>query len=154
VRKLAALALALLAGFTLAACAEDEETGDPMTVAPVAPQGRIAGATLPRQASGYSVMGSLPAPGQVTATYALDADTSVLAVVTLSVDRSLEATPLTDDAWYGQSRCGVLEDLGDGLAQPACIAPLTDGLLTVVGTLQAPADLAQFANAVVAALPD
>ncbi|MDR1807312.1 MAG: hypothetical protein LBR33_05270 [Propionibacteriaceae bacterium] len=145
------LACAVVAA--LAGCASGQ-SGDPMTVAPVPPIGHVQGATLPRQVAGYSVLGGLPKAGQLEATYALDTDGTALAVVTLTEDRAHLQTPLVDDAWIGQSRCGVLDELDDDLAQAACITPLVDGVLTVVGTaVQTPEDLAVLANAVAAGLP-
>jgi hypothetical protein len=143
--------LAIL-GLALAGCSR-QAPGDPLTVAPLAPVGHVTGATLPRQAAGYTALGSLPAPGQLQATYALDTDTAQLAVVTLSTDSTYGETPLDEGRWFAQSRCGGLDEIDDA-RQNACLAPLVDGVLTVVGTtVQTPEELAGLANAIVAALP-
>ncbi|MDR0990312.1 MAG: hypothetical protein LBL92_02975 [Propionibacteriaceae bacterium] len=136
----------------LTACSDDEPT-DPMTVAPLAPIGQVDDAILPRQIAGYSVLGSWPTMGQLEATYARDDDPAALAVVALSTDRAQLATPLGEDQWFGQSRCGVLDEV-DNVTQAACITPLTDGVMTVVGgSVQTPSDLSQLANAIVETLP-
>jgi len=124
-----------------------------MTIAPLSPIGHVAGATLPRQAAGYTALGSLPAPGQHQATYAFDKDDSRMAVATLWGDPTYQGTPLGGDRWYAQSRCGTLDKI-DERTQTACVTPLVDGVLTVVGTTaQTPEELAALANALVAALP-
>jgi hypothetical protein len=149
----AVLGLALFGGlFALGGCSSDDST-DLSTVPPVTPTHHMAGATLPRQAAGYSVLGALPVADQTTATYALDADSSALAVVTLWRDDAQARTYLDDSQWYGGARCGVLDEL-DEVTQAACIAPLADGVLTVVGSaIQTPAELAELAQAILAVLP-
>jgi hypothetical protein len=108
---------------------------------------------LPGRVAGYSVLGSLPAPDQLSATYARDADTAALAVVTLDRLPDYAKTPLGQDEWFGQSRCGIL-DRKDEDRQAACITPLIDGVLTVVGTTaQTAEELSVLANAVVEILP-
>ena len=145
------VALVVVAG-VMAGCTRTDP-GDPMTSPPLVPVGHVVGATLPRQAAGYTALGSLPAPGQLQVTYALDSDTAQLAVVTLSTDPAFTATPLTDDHWFDHSRCGGLDQIDDK-AQNACVTPLADGVMTVVGTtVQTPEQLAALANAVVAVLP-
>jgi hypothetical protein len=146
------LVLAALVCGGLAGCGGDDSS-DPMTIPPSAPSGHVAGATLPRQAGGYSVLGNLPASGQLTATYALDTDLAVVAVVTLWQDDAQGATPLTDDQWYGPARCGILDQI-DEVQQAACIVPLVDGVMTVVGSAtQTPEDLAGLAQAIRDTLP-
>jgi len=137
--------------FALAGCSQ-AEPGDPMTSPPLVPVGRMAGATLPRQAAGYTALGSLPVAGQLQATYTLDSDNTQLAVVTLASDQSFAATPLGADQWFDHSRCGALDEL-ESATQNACVTPLADGVMTVVGTAQTPAQLAELANAIVDDLP-
>ncbi|MDR1265617.1 MAG: hypothetical protein LBK42_08690 [Propionibacteriaceae bacterium] len=145
-----ALGLALaLAG--LAGC--QGQSGDPMTIAPVPPQGHVQGAVLPARAGGYSALGQAPVADQLSATYVLDTDAAILAQVALDPTFDYAVTPLGQDQWFGQSRCGVLDRNQDDL-QMACITPLVDGVLTVVGvTAQTAEELSQLANAVVSTLP-
>jgi hypothetical protein len=138
---------------TLTGCSDDE-VGDPSTVPPTPPTQRLAGVILPSQVAGYTVLGTFPVSGQTEATYALDADSLALAVVTLTTDLSFGQTTLEDDGWYGASHCGLFDaDAPEGSQQAMCVTPLVDGVLTVVGsTVQSPVELSALANAIYARL--
>ncbi|MCL2785102.1 MAG: hypothetical protein FWD55_06660 [Propionibacteriaceae bacterium] len=143
--------LGILVVIGVSGCTADPGV-DP-TVPPIPPTHQIVGSVLPEAVAGYTVLGEIPAPGQMTATYGRDAAPLDLAVVTFDPTGEFGQTTLTDQAWYGVTRCGILWK-GDSQATPqptqaACITVLTDGVMTVVsGGEQTPADLSILANAI------
>ena len=152
-KKAVLVALGTLLAFGgLSACTK--QVGPDPLEPPYQPIKSIAGATLPTEIGGYSVLGSAPATNQLSTTYARDAKPLDLAVVTFhpapSEYRSLS---LADQQWYGWSRCGILWE-GDANVTPkpeqsACITLFVDGVMTIVsGGEQTTKDLAQFANAI------
>jgi len=148
--------LGVMAGsFGLAGCSQ-ATVGTP-TTPPSPPSHKIAGSVLPAKVADYSVLGAAPVAGQLTATYARDAEPLDLAVVTFDPTGEFGQTELTDDIWYDASRCGILWK-GDVKTTPrpqqaACITVLTDGVMTTVsGGAQTPTQLAGLANAIYAQL--
>jgi hypothetical protein len=136
---------------TLMGCTSEPEI-DP-TVPPQTPTHQLAGSVLPNRVAGYTAQGQAPVAGQSEVTYASDADSFQLAVVTLGVDQSYAKTELTNSSWYGLSRCGVLwtgsSKVTPRPTQAACITHLVDGLMTSVsGGNQSPSELADLANAI------
>ena len=135
----------------LAGCTDDP---DPFpTTPPVAPNHQIAGSVLPKAASGYTVLGAAPVAGQLEATYARDADPLDLAVVSFDSSGFFGETRLSEQQWYGASRCGILWEGGEGQTprptMTTCVTVLTDGVMTTVASgKQTPYDLAQLASAI------
>ncbi|MDR0847765.1 MAG: hypothetical protein LBN10_01770 [Propionibacteriaceae bacterium] len=135
----------------LAGCGGDP--GPDPTVPPQAPSHSIAGSTLPAKVSAYTALGSAPRATDITATYAADTDPLNLAVVSFDATGDFGTTYLTDQVWYGMSRCGILWR-GDSnqtprVEQAACITVLTDGVMTTVaGGRQTPEELSVLANAI------
>jgi hypothetical protein len=123
------------------------------TIPPQAPSRAWYGSLLPETVAGYSVLGGAPVEGQTQATYALDADRSVLIVMEFDPTGRFGPVGLEDDVWYGMSRCGMLWERDEPEAgissQAACVTILQDGVLSTVGAGgQLPADVALVANAV------
>lgn len=141
--------LVLLAG--LAGCTSTP--GPDPTVPPVAPSRGLTGSVLPWRVAGYTALGPTPSPSQMSVTYARDAQSLDLAVVTFDPTGDYGQVDLSNQQWYGPSRCGILWT-GDAQTTPApqqsaCVTVLTDGVMTTVsGGQQTPADLADLANAI------
>jgi len=135
----------------LAGCSQPE--GPDPTIPPYLPDHQIAGSTLPAKVGGYTALGSIPAPQQMSVTYARDTKPDDLAVVTFDPTGEFGQVSLSNQQWYGLSRCGILWK-GDAKQTPqptqvACVTVLTDGVMTTVsGDEQTPDDLAGLANAI------
>ena len=130
------------------------QSGDPdPTIPPYLPQHQISGSVLPAKAAGYTALGPTPAPKQMTATYARDAQPLDLAVVSFDPTGEFGTMTLSNQQWYEASRCGIMWK-GDANQTPqptqaACVTVLTDGVMTTVsGGDQTPEDLADLANAI------
>jgi len=138
--------LMLLAGCTT------PQTTDP-TIPPYLPDHTIAGSVLPAKVAGYTALGSTPVAQQMSVTYARDIEHKDLAVVTFDPSGDLGKAVLTNQQWYGVSRCGIMWQ-GDPKQTPrptqaACVTVLVDGVMTTVsGGTQTPDDLAELANAI------
>ena len=134
----------------LSGCSSEEPD---LYTPPQAPSHSIAGSTLPTKVSGYTALGSAPTPTDTSATYAADSNPQNIAVVAFDASGEFGQTPLTDQVWYGMSRCGILWK-GDvnqtpRVQQAACVTALIDGVMTTVGSGdQTPEELSVLANAI------
>jgi len=123
----------------------------------VPPTHRMADSVLPSAVAGYTAYGATPTADTTQVTYRLDSNPLDLAVVSFDPTGEFGKTTLSDQSWYGESRCGALWK-GDSNTTPrpiqaACITVLTDGVMTVVAAGdQTPAELAVLANAIAAGL--
>jgi hypothetical protein len=117
------------------------------------PVRQINGSVLPGEVGDYAVLGDEPQPLQMTATYARTSSALDLAVVSFDPTGEFQKTSLSDDKWYGMSRCGVLWK-SDAKVTPkpmqfACITVLADGVMTTVsGGKQSVEEIAELANAI------
>jgi len=155
-RKIVVAIVGLCLAGALAGCTHTATASD--TLPPENPTHRIAGSVLPQRVAGYTALGGsgatpAPTPGQTTVTYAADNQPLNLAVVTFDPTGKFGAVSLSNQQWYGTSRCGVLWKGDAGQTprptQSACVTVLTDGVMTTVaGGSQTPSDLAQLANAI------
>jgi len=140
------VALVFLGGCT-------QQQGPDPTVPPMVPEHKISGSTLPAKVAGYTALGPTPTSHQMEVTYARDAQPLDLAVVTFDPSGEFGKVSLSNQQWYGTSRCGTLWK-GDANQTPqptqsACVTVLTDGVMTTVsGGAQTPQDMAGLANAI------
>ena len=136
----------------LAGCGQKDDGVDP-TIPPYLPDHQIAGSTLPGKIAGYTALGAAPVAQQMSATYARDTQPLDLVVVTFDPSGDFGTVSLSNQQWYGVSRCGIMWK-GDAKQTPqptqsACVTVLVDGVMTTVsGGEQTPDDLAGLANAI------
>ena len=147
------LAIAILIAMT--GCSREEV--EDKTVPPVVPTRQIQGSTFPTHVGGYTALGAEPSPLQRSVTYSSDLAPLDLVVVTSDQSSVFLETNLSNDRWYGVSRCGILWE-SDGQTTPkptqvGCVTVLTDGVMTTVsGGSQSIEDIAALANSIYEAM--
>ena len=149
-KKLACVLVVIVMGFA-SGCTKEVEIDN--TIPPMQPTRQISGSVLPAEIGDYVVLGPPPQPLQMTATYAHISSALDLAVVDFDPTEVFQKTKLSDDKWYGPSRCGVLwkseAKVTPKPTQFACITVLTDGVMTTVsGGKQSLEEVAELANAI------